>query len=38
MENISLPFESVESVLCSHVLEHVDDKKALKSISLFSSQ
>jgi predicted SAM-dependent methyltransferase len=32
IENISLPSESMESVLCSHVLEHVDDKKALKSI------
>ena len=33
IENISLPSESVESVLCSHVLEHVNDKKALKSIN-----
>ena len=33
IENISLPSESVESVLCPHVLKHVDDKKALESIN-----
>jgi len=32
IENISLPNENIDAVFCSHVLEHVDDKKALKEI------
>jgi SAM-dependent methyltransferase len=32
IENIDLPDESVDVVMCSHVLEHVDDAKALREI------
>ncbi len=32
IEDIDLPDESVELVVCSHVLEHVDDAKALHEI------
>lgn len=29
IENIELPSNSVSAIMCSHVLEHVDDRKAL---------
>lgn len=32
IENISLPDESVDAVFCSHILEHVDDAKAMKEV------
>lgn len=32
IENIDLPDDSVDLVLCSHVLEHVDDTKALREL------
>jgi SAM-dependent methyltransferase len=32
IEDIDLPDESVELIVCSHVLEHVDDKKALREM------
>lgn len=32
IEDINLPNESVKTVICNHVLEHVDDIKALKEI------
>lgn len=33
MEAIDLPDSSVERIICSHVLEHVDDEKALREIA-----
>lgn len=32
LENIDLPDDSVDTIVCSHVLEHVDDRKALAEI------
>lgn len=32
IEQIDLPDESVDTFLCSHILEHVDDRKALKEL------
>lgn len=32
IEDVDLPDESVDLVVCSHVLEHVDDVKALREI------
>jgi hypothetical protein len=32
IEDINLPSDSVATVLCNHVLEHVDDRKALKEL------
>jgi SAM-dependent methyltransferase len=32
IENIDLPAQSVRTVICNHVLEHVDDVKALAEI------
>jgi SAM-dependent methyltransferase len=32
IEEIELPDESVDLIVCSHVLEHVDDKKALSEM------
>jgi SAM-dependent methyltransferase len=32
IENIDLPDDSVDLVMCSHVLEHVDDARALREI------
>lgn len=38
IEKIDLPDESVNTVICNHVLEHVDDAKALREIKRILSR